>query len=902
MKEPHNAFLLPFIADPPTTTLQRLKGLTTGTLPTLVDLGSSFAGTAIQEDNLLRQLKDADKKIVHLGDDTWTALFPGYFEANLSRAYDSFNVWDLHTVDDGVTENLLPLLKENKKKNWDVIIAHYLGVDHAGHRYGPNHKAMTLKLKQIDGILRDVVSALDKDTLLMVMGDHGMDIKGDHGGESDNEVQAALWMYSKKGAFGRTNPEYNFPPKIAKERFVNQIDLVPTFALLLGLPIPFNNLGKPISEAFIGRKGNNWKNMASVARITAAGIKRYQQAYYTNRGKTRPPGNDIIDALWSSGEKVFTGRQKKEKAREAYAKFDAYADETLKISRNLWARYDVPSMVFGIGILISSVVIMFYVNKDLKEEPQTSDPQLERMEFQNELKNFSENIKSVDSNETMIRTVARNSLVGTLFGIVLGSFIWVLRSGISFIDICLAVGAISGLFSVLCQATRHKIIFSNPLPNTYWSWLAFGFITSQAFGFASNSYTIWEDTILLFFISTFGISAVLSSFRIKIQSDRTLAVYHSLVFTILGWMASFSKLCREEQIPYCKSTYYVTSTSSTSAPWQLAIPVLVAIILPSIIKSFFSSSRSYEGLAPIWISWAFRIGLIFNAIFWTLNAADDGEWFVKVPPLILKHIRVIIAQTIFAVAIGAGSTAFIYAPPCVSISTTTAMNTSSRKTAGSNATLTILGFANVHGTRYFLLLLNILLCILLVQKPMGAGALSIMTWQILALAEILDLNSLSSSPIGPTMLAILGSFHFFKTGHQTTLSSIQWESAFIPLHTIRYPFSPLLVALNSFGAQILAIASVPLLVLWKQNPRKKNIFRSVVRALVCHLSYYAIMAASTSLWAAWLRRHLMLYRIFSPKFMTATVVLLVVEIFGLLIALIGFRLNILSVTEVFGWG
>ncbi|TKA64131.1 hypothetical protein B0A49_04869, partial [Cryomyces minteri] len=34
VQQPNNAFLLPFIADPPTTTLQRLKGLTTGTLPT----------------------------------------------------------------------------------------------------------------------------------------------------------------------------------------------------------------------------------------------------------------------------------------------------------------------------------------------------------------------------------------------------------------------------------------------------------------------------------------------------------------------------------------------------------------------------------------------------------------------------------------------------------------------------------------------------------------------------------------------------------------------------------------------------------------------------------------------------------------------------------------------------
>ena len=74
VNNPNNAFLLPFIADPPTTTLQRLKGLTTGTLPTFIDAGSNFAGTAIDEDNLVAQLRNASKRIVHLGDDTWHSL------------------------------------------------------------------------------------------------------------------------------------------------------------------------------------------------------------------------------------------------------------------------------------------------------------------------------------------------------------------------------------------------------------------------------------------------------------------------------------------------------------------------------------------------------------------------------------------------------------------------------------------------------------------------------------------------------------------------------------------------------------------------------------------------------------------------------------------------------------
>jgi phosphatidylinositol glycan class O len=354
-------------------------------------------------------------------------------------------------------------------------------------------------------------------------------------------------------------------------------------------------------------------------------------------------------------------------------------------------------------------------------------------------------------------------------------------------------------------------------------------------------------------------------------------------------------------MPWCRSTYYASANSSTSAPWQLLIPFIIAAALPSVIKSYYVSSKSYEGFAPVWISWAFRFGLIMSAIFWTLDAADDGEWFPTLSSATLKSLRIPIAQTVFAMAIGAGSTAFGYAPPCVSISTSAAPTPGSQMTSSSGATVTILGFANTHGSRYFLLVTNVLLAVLMVQKPMGAGAIALMSWQILSLLEILDVNALTSSPIGPIILALLGSFHFFKTGHQATLSSIQWETAFIPLRTIRYPWSPVLVALNFFSAQILAVAAVPLVVLWKQKPRRKGILRSVAAALAWHALYYAVVGLATTMWAGHLRRHLMLYRIFCPKFMTAAAVLVVVDVIGIAVALMGVRWNTISIGEVFGW-
>jgi GPI ethanolamine phosphate transferase 3 subunit O len=54
--KPKNSRLFKFIADPPTTTMQRLKGLTTGSLPTFIDAGSNFASSEIDEDNFLDQI------------------------------------------------------------------------------------------------------------------------------------------------------------------------------------------------------------------------------------------------------------------------------------------------------------------------------------------------------------------------------------------------------------------------------------------------------------------------------------------------------------------------------------------------------------------------------------------------------------------------------------------------------------------------------------------------------------------------------------------------------------------------------------------------------------------------------------------------------------------------------
>lgn len=96
---PDNTRFLKFLADPPTTTLQRLKGMTTGSLPTFIDMGSNFASPEISEDNIIDQVYNNNLTAVFMGDGTWTELFPKRFKRKFS--YPSFNIHDLDTVDNG---------------------------------------------------------------------------------------------------------------------------------------------------------------------------------------------------------------------------------------------------------------------------------------------------------------------------------------------------------------------------------------------------------------------------------------------------------------------------------------------------------------------------------------------------------------------------------------------------------------------------------------------------------------------------------------------------------------------------------------------------------------------------------------------------------------------------------
>ena len=106
------------------------------------------------------------------------------------------------------------------------------------------------KQKEMDLVVQQIYSAIEtqdylQDGLLVLLGDHGMTDAGNHGGSTPGETSPAFVLISPKLRAVSAGMEC---PTLASRDYsfysvVQQSDITPTLAGLLGFPIPQNSLG-----------------------------------------------------------------------------------------------------------------------------------------------------------------------------------------------------------------------------------------------------------------------------------------------------------------------------------------------------------------------------------------------------------------------------------------------------------------------------------------------------------------------------------------------------------------------------------------------------------------------------------------------------------------------------------
>ncbi|XP_006814141.1 GPI ethanolamine phosphate transferase 3, catalytic subunit-like [Saccoglossus kowalevskii] len=958
VEKPLHSRLYEFLADPPTTTMQRLKGLTTGSLPTFVDAGSNFASSEIVEDNFISQLTGLGGSITFMGDDTWESLFIGKFKK--AFPYPSFNVKDLHTVDNGVIEHLIPEIINN---DWHLLIAHFLGVDHCGHRFGPYHSAMSEKLSQMNDVIRSVVETISNETVLFIFGDHGMTSTGDHGGDSADELSAALFVYSPSQLMHPDTVLLN--PLQKNYKTLSQVDLVPTLSLLLGTPIPFSNLGSVMTDLFTfeDKSPSSSYSVAVLKSIEALRLNSYQVKRYIDeysRVSDEFPhqrATDLQSKLDAAERLLSEGNY--EQLSHIQNLYIDYLNGVKHMCQRIWAKFDLVLITCGILMMViaitSSVALVLCLNTTMAV-PQIS------LTLNGHLK-----------------LIIKSGIFGLAFGIFAVLLHTPLRS--NWATILFFLFALISSLTFLCKF--FLLDKSCKFKQVSWeSFMATVLMLFYAVAMTSNSYVVREDDVCVFLIHTLLLTVFLLNVkytRTKRKSTRkwdlgvwltqplSRVMFIILIISAAVRLSAHFRVCREEQYPACESSAFAQSLSSLP-PAQIVfknmryfLSLACVSVLPLGLRFWMSHYGNLNGssAAVTYAIYGLPLAAVCASFYWALQALPDKT--VDSLPVWQQVLLPRIVYSVFAV----GIIIVLWKPLTVYVIHRGEKKRNSNSESASleihqdeehevvkkvfkkmksnwkkpsndfssdSSVPMVYGLATVYSASYLLLVTIFILVLTILLGDGFAPAMLLLSVQMFFLLELyavishVKFRDSGSSKVDKfhdipwsivALWALMASQYFFATGHQATVPSIRFESAFVGFHG-DFPFylyfvAALMIGLNTYAGPVIFTVSLPLIIFWpysrgtlsqqdgsnRANDKGEFLLHeneekfSVIcfRLFMMYTIFLAVRFLGTMVSAGIHRRHLMVWKIFAPRFVFEGVSFLLTMTIIFIIYLILLRLD-----------
>lgn len=176
-------------------------------------------------------------------------------------------------------------------------------MDHVGHFLEMNHSEIRRKMKEYNDFIEKLFEKIDDDTLVLIHGDHGMTMEGDHGGSTALETSTGGFAYIRSGfhPFREKYKEFmDYYPNPNKT--VSLINLASTISVLMGIPIPFSNIGRIIPDLYTNKAFPNASETDFLFRIlkdyfiNAKQVQNYIEVSHVNHSRYKEL--DYINLKW----------------------------------------------------------------------------------------------------------------------------------------------------------------------------------------------------------------------------------------------------------------------------------------------------------------------------------------------------------------------------------------------------------------------------------------------------------------------------------------------------------------------------------------------------------------------------------------------------------------------------
>lgn len=392
----------------------------------------------------------------------------------------------------------------------------------------------------------------------------------------------------------------------------SQIDIVPTLSLLLGLPIPFSNLGSIIPFLFslrsdyycFDKNTDSELGSALAAAENALQIHSYLKTYNSEFREIDALSISVaeenlkaISYLWKNITSNAT--QNLEFISKLRTGYREYTKGVYNLFEKKWATFNVEYMIFGIIFLSLALFINILCAEKI-------------------------------SNENIIVVLVSIAFI----------FIHILLYSFFFLYICIPVVFVTGsIFAKMFLSYRSYIT------ECFTSLFTIQFVILFLFFLCSfsNSFIIYEDHVILYLLQSlilyryypsiinlvkhnlFSSKAKSSKHNQKLKFEELLVLVCLMLCIRIG---SVYFKCREEQID-CANTDFTSSLEKMHKPQSFKIVrlflSLTSIIIPVVIFLWLSSykaSTKFHTACAVCMRYGIFFVCIFTCLRWWLNVVS----------------------------------------------------------------------------------------------------------------------------------------------------------------------------------------------------------------------------------------------------------------------------------------